>query len=114
MWVVLRRFLNVPHVTLIASTAPVVIDTVFPAIKKGFVLALVVGAAKGEGVLGPDDECGPFATCSTKRSWQGIEFTGGHGDVHRTLGSGEDVVAGIEQEAAKSFAQVVVHDGAGR
>lgn len=73
--VVLRGLLDVPHITLIASAAPVVIGTVFPPVEDGFVLPLVVGAAKRERVLRPDDEGGPFTTSGAKRSLQGIEFT---------------------------------------
>ena len=74
MQIVFVRLLDVPHITLVACTAPVVLSTVFPAVEDGLVLALVIRAAHGEGVLGPDDEGGPLAPCGAKRCLQGIEF----------------------------------------
>jgi hypothetical protein len=50
-----------PHVALIARPAPVVLAAVLPAIEDRFVLALVIGTAQCEGILGPDDEGRPFA-----------------------------------------------------
>ena len=56
MKIVLVWFVKKPDITLIARTTPEVITAVFPAIENGFILALVVGAAEGECVFGPDDE----------------------------------------------------------
>jgi hypothetical protein len=59
--VVLVRLVEEPDIALVARAAPVVIGAVFSAVQDRFVLALIVGAAQGEGVLGPDDEGRPFA-----------------------------------------------------
>ena len=54
MQIVLMRLLDLPHIALVAGTAPVVLRAVLPAVENGFVLALVIGASHGEGVLRPD------------------------------------------------------------
>ena len=62
----------VPDVGLITVTAPEVISPLFPAIQDGFVLALIVSATEREGVLRPNDECGPFATSINPSLLQGV------------------------------------------
>jgi hypothetical protein len=70
--IVLRRFVEKPDVPLVTGTTPEMVCAFAPAIEDGFVLALIIGAPQGEGVLGPDDEGGPFATSVTKGLLQRI------------------------------------------
>ena len=61
MQFVLLRLFDKPHVALVARAAPEVIRALLPAVEDGFVLALVVGAAKRERILRPYDKGRPFA-----------------------------------------------------
>ena len=45
------------------------ISAFLPSVQDWLVLSLVIGAAKRECVLGPDDECGPMATRIRKAFW---------------------------------------------
>jgi crotonobetainyl-CoA:carnitine CoA-transferase CaiB-like acyl-CoA transferase len=72
--VVLVRLLDLPYITLVARTAPVVVATVLPPVQDRLVLALVVGTTHGERVLGPDHERRPLATGGAKRRLQRVEL----------------------------------------
>src|SRR3546814_16249166 len=56
--VVLLRLLDVPHIALVAVTAPVAALTFGPTIQAGPVMALVVGSAGLDWVCGPREEGG--------------------------------------------------------
>jgi hypothetical protein len=61
MQVVAGRFVEVPDVALVTCSAPEVVGASGPAVEDRLVLALLVGAAEREGVLGPDDRGRPVA-----------------------------------------------------
>ena len=66
MQIVLAGLVDEPHVALVPGAAPEMFVAFLPAVEDRLVLTLVVGAAQGEGVLGPDDEGRPMAAASLK------------------------------------------------
>jgi len=59
-----RWFIYLPDIALVAVPAPVMADSLLPAIEDGLVLALIIRTSDGKGILGPDDkgrQCPPAA-----------------------------------------------------
>ena len=100
----------VPDVRLVTVTAPEVISSLLPAIENGFVLALVVSATEREGVLRPDDEGGPLATCINPSLLQCVQLRRAHAHIASTLGHDQEVQAGVVEELVEPIAQGIVHD----
>ena len=108
--VVPDRLVEEPDIALVPGAAPVVVAALLPAVQDRLVLALVVGAAEGEGVLGPDDERRPLAAGGCERLLQRVQLGRAHAQVHGALGDAEDVDAGVVQERLEAGAEIVVQD----
>ncbi len=96
------RLVEEPHVALVAGAAPVVIGALLPAVQDRFVLALVIRPPEREGVLRPDHEGRPLAAGLAERLLQRVELRRRHADVDRALGHGQDVDAGVVEQARRN------------
>src|SRR3546814_13592894 len=100
-----------PYTTLFRS--PVAVLTFGPTIQDGLVLALVVGAAERECVLGPDDEGGPLATGGAESLLPRVQFAGRHGDVGGACTALQHRRQCRQKEIVETIAQVVGPDWTG-
>src|SRR5690348_1233539 len=108
MQIVFYGLIDKPDVALIAGAAPVMVGALFPAVEDRLVLALVVGTAEREGVLGPDDKRGPLAARLLERLLQPVELRRRHADVDGALGQRQKIDAGIVEQRAEVLAERVV------
>ena len=99
-----------PDITLIASAYPIVTLAFLPAIKDGLKLALIIGMAEREAVLGPDQKRGPVAACVGERTVQRVQLRRGHADIHGAFCDRQYVRARLEEEVIEFRPQVVIHD----
>ena len=74
MQIVLARLIDEPDIALVPGAAPEMIVAFLPAVEDRLVLALVVGAAQGEGILRPDDEGRPMAAGLLEGLLQCMQF----------------------------------------
>jgi len=92
----------VPHIALIARTAPAPFHSLGPAIKDRLILALIVGPPQRETVLGPYHEGRPMPACFHERRLQRVQFARGHADVNRARRVGVDQNAGVVKKLPKA------------